>query len=84
VPRQGVSLLKASAEGLLTFSLPAVSWEVRPDPEDAGERATLVAAVERALAEEAESAWWRSGLDDLGGGPAPEEPWAQPGESGGG
>jgi hypothetical protein len=84
VPRQGVSLLKASAEGLQTFSLPPVSWEVRPEPEDAAERATLVVAVERALAEEAESAWWRSGLDDLGVGPAPKGPWAQPGESGGG
>ena len=84
MPRQGVSLFKASVEGLQTFSLPAVSWEVRPEPEDAAERATLVAAVERALAEHAESAWWRSGLDDMGGGPAPKGPWAQPGESGGG
>ena len=58
-----------------------MSWEVRPEPEDANERATLVAAVERALAEEAESAWWRSGLDDLGGGPTREAPWAEAGES---
>ena len=58
-----------------------MSWEVRPEPEDANERATLVAAVERALAEEAESAWWRSGLDDLGGGPVSEVPWAEAGES---
>jgi hypothetical protein len=71
----------ASAEQLQTFSLPAVTWEVRPEPEDAKERATLVAAVERALAEEGESAWWRSGLDDLGGGPVPEVSWGQPGES---
>jgi hypothetical protein len=71
----------ASARRLQTFSLLAVSWEVHPEPEDANERATLVAAVERALAPEAESAWWRSGFDDLGGGPAPKEPWAQPGES---
>jgi hypothetical protein len=58
-----------------------VSWEVRPEPEDANERATLVAAVERALAEEAESVWWRSGLDDLGGGPFSKVPWAEAGES---
>ncbi|HET8874615.1 MAG TPA: hypothetical protein VFM83_13105 [Gaiellaceae bacterium] len=61
-----------------------MSWEVRPEPEDPAERGTLVAAVERALAEQAESAWWRSGLDDQGGGHAPKGPWAQPGESGGG
>jgi hypothetical protein len=71
----------ASARQLQTFSLLAVSWEVHPEPEDVNERAALVAAVERALAQEADSAWWRSGFDDLGGGPAPEEPWAQPGES---
>jgi hypothetical protein len=49
-----------------------VSWEVDPEPTDA-ERAALVAAAERALAPDGESAWWRSGLDDLSdGSPAGE------------
>jgi hypothetical protein len=45
-----------------------VSWVVEPEPADDGERAALLAAAEAALASEPESAWWRSGLDDLGGG----------------
>jgi hypothetical protein len=52
-----------------------VSWEVAPDPVDAAERAALLQAVERALQDEAESAWWRSGFEDLGGGPAAQHPW---------
>jgi hypothetical protein len=43
-------------------------------------QAALLAAVEQALgAEEAGSVWWRSGLDDLGGGPAPQQAWRDPG-----
>ena len=55
-------------------------WSVRPEPADASERAALLDAVERALAEEgagselARSRWWRAGLDDLRDGAAPEEP----------
>jgi hypothetical protein len=44
-----------------------MSWDVRPEPADKEERAALVAAAEQAFALEAESAWWRSGLDDLDG-----------------
>jgi hypothetical protein len=53
-----------------------VSWDVRPEPVDADERAALLQAAEAALADEDESAWWRSGLEDLGGGPAAEEAWS--------
>ncbi len=44
-----------------------------PEPTDAEERAALVAAVDRALASDEESAWWRSGLEDLAEG-SPAEP----------
>ncbi|MGH3116165.1 MAG: hypothetical protein ACRDQ2_03470 [Gaiellales bacterium] len=50
-----------------------MSWKVEPEPADDQERAALLAAAERAFAPEAESAWWRSGLDDLGGGPPAEQ-----------
>ena len=55
-------------------------WEVQPQVEEDAERA-LLAAVSRALGEEepADSAWWRSGLDELGGGPAPQQSWRDPG-----
>jgi hypothetical protein len=62
-----------------------MSWVVRPEPHEAEERSALLRVVERALAEEEAgppahaSRWWRSGLDDLGGGPARREPWRQPG-----
>lgn len=61
-----------------------MSWSVQPDPADETERDALIAALERALAEEAAAAsgfagaWWRSGLDDLGWSPAAKEPWGQP------
>jgi hypothetical protein len=42
-----------------------VGWEVRPEPTDPDERAALLEAAERVLADEQESAWWRSGFDDL-------------------
>lgn len=59
-------------------------WSVQPEPGDENERDALLAALDRALAEEEAaasgslSAWWRSGLDDLGGGPAAEKPWGEP------
>jgi hypothetical protein len=62
-----------------------VSWNVQPEPTDETERRALLAALERALAEEQvgaqayAGAWWRAGLDDLGGGPATEQPWREPG-----
>lgn len=54
-----------------------VSWEVDPEPADADERAALLAAVDEVLAAEGESAWWRSGLEDLGGGPLAQEAWGE-------
>jgi hypothetical protein len=53
-----------------------VGWEVRPEPIDPDERAALLEAAEQLLADEHESAWWRSGFDDLGGGPAPKQAWS--------
>jgi hypothetical protein len=53
-----------------------VNWAVRPEPTDAEEREALLTAAEAALSGEDESAWWRSGLEALGGGPAPEEAWS--------
>jgi hypothetical protein len=73
-----------SSEQLDRFRLQHVSWEVRPEPASA-ERRALLAAVEQALAAEeseplaAGSAWWRSGFDALGGGPAPQEAWRESG-----
>lgn len=52
-----------------------MTWEVSPEPLDAQERAALLAAAEELLAAEGESEWWRSGLDDLGDGPATQETW---------
>jgi hypothetical protein len=56
-----------------------VDWEVRPEPRDAAERQALLEAAAQALSAEAESPWWRSGFDDLGGGTAAEQPWRDPG-----
>jgi hypothetical protein len=44
-----------------------VRWEVNPEPADDVERAALLAAAEQAFVAEEASAWWRSGLEDLGG-----------------
>ena len=58
-----------------------MSWVVRPEPQEAEERSALLQVVERAIAEDEAgppayaSRWWRSGLDDLGGDPAPREQW---------
>lgn len=51
-----------------------MSWEVSPEPGTPAERAALLKAVEEAVDDAVESAWWRSGLDDgepLSGGPKP-------------
>jgi hypothetical protein len=56
-----------------------MSWEVRPEPNEEGVQAVLVAAVEQELGECDESAWWRSGFDELGGSPAPKQTWSDPG-----
>jgi hypothetical protein len=56
-----------------------VDWDVEPEPADPAGRAALLAAVEKALAPETESRWWRSGLDDLGGGPSTEQAWGDSG-----
>jgi hypothetical protein len=52
-----------------------VSWEVSPEPPDPEELAALLAAVEQAFEDERVSAWWRSGFEELGGGPAAKEAW---------
>jgi hypothetical protein len=57
-----------------------VEWEIQPPlEEEHGVQAALLAAVEQALADERESLWWRSGLEDLDGGPAPQQAWRDPG-----
>lgn len=62
-----------------------MTWSVQPEPTDESERRALLAALEQALAEEqfgaeaSAGAWWRAGLDDLGGGPAAEQPWSDAG-----
>jgi hypothetical protein len=55
-----------------------VPWELHPELDQPEVRAALLAAVEQALAEKHESAWWRSGFDELGDGPAPQA-WPDPG-----
>jgi hypothetical protein len=61
-----------------------MTWSVQPEPTDEAEREALLQALKRALADEAGGAsvygthWWRSGLEDLGGGPAAEQPWGEP------
>jgi hypothetical protein len=60
-----------------------VSWEVRPEPPNAAERAALVDAADQAVENEDENAWWRSGLEELGtlsGGPAPKQAWGGAGD----
>ena len=62
-----------------------MTWSVQPEPSDETERQALLDALDRALAEDENgargflSAWWRSGLEELGGGPAAEQPWREPG-----
>jgi hypothetical protein len=61
-----------------------VTWSIQPEPSDETERRALLAAAERALADEQGSpayaaGWWRAGFDDLGRGPAAEQSWREPG-----
>lgn len=56
-----------------------VEWEIQPPLEEERVEAALLAAVGQALAEERESLWWRSGVEDLDGGPAPQQAWRDPG-----
>jgi hypothetical protein len=56
-----------------------VTWELHPELDQPEVRAALLAAVEEALAEKDESAWWRSGFEELGDGPAPRQAWRDPG-----
>lgn len=62
-----------------------MSWEARPEPREDVERAALLRALERALAERRGPAhgyateWWRSGLADLGRSPAAEQLRGEPG-----
>ena len=52
---------------------------MHPEPADPEELAALVAAAEQAFAPPEESAWWRSGLEDLDGGTPAELPRHDPG-----
>jgi hypothetical protein len=56
-----------------------MAWVIRPELIEEDVQAALLAAVERELAQGDPSLWWRSGLDDLDGGPAPKEAWSDPG-----
>jgi hypothetical protein len=62
-----------------------VTWNVQPEPTDENERRALLVALEQALVEDEvagegyASAWWRAGLEDLGGGARTEQPWRDPG-----
>jgi hypothetical protein len=56
-----------------------MDWVIRPELAEEDVQAALLAAVEQELAEDDESVWWRSGVEDLGGGPAPKQPWGDPG-----
>lgn len=56
-----------------------MSWDVHPEPVDPEDRAALVAAAAQAFALPEESAWWRSGLEDLGSGAPAEQAWRDPG-----
>jgi hypothetical protein len=56
-----------------------MDWLVTPEPSDDNERRALVQAAEEAEDGDPPSAWWRSGLEELGGGPAPQQTWRQSG-----
>ncbi len=60
-------------------TLPLMSWKVHPEPADPEELAALVAAAEQALAPPEESAWWRSGLEDLDDGTPADQARHDPG-----
>ena len=56
-----------------------MDWQVTPEPADEAEREALVQAADEALDGDGDrpSAWWSSGLDDLGGSPAPQQAWRE-------
>jgi len=56
-----------------------VDWVIRPELVEDDVQAALLAAVERELSDAKQSLWWRSGLDELDGGPAPKQAWSDPG-----
>ena len=56
-----------------------MDWVIRPGLVEEDVQAALLAAVERELTEAERSLWWRSGLDELDGGPAPKQAWSDPG-----
>jgi hypothetical protein len=56
-----------------------MGWEVTPEPEDDAVRDALVQAADEALDGDRPSPWWSSGLDDLGGSPAPQQAWRDSG-----
>lgn len=69
-----------SAPPPASFRLSRVSWDVQPALGEEELQAALLAAVEQALGEaEVDSVWWRSGFEDLGGGPAAQEAWRDSG-----
>jgi hypothetical protein len=53
-----------------------VTWEISPEPRDDDERTALLQAADRALGDAEASVWWRSGLEDLGGGATAEQAWS--------
>jgi hypothetical protein len=56
-----------------------MDWQVTPEPSDDDERRALVHAAEEAMDGLRLSVWWSSGLEELGGGPAPQQTWRQSG-----
>ena len=56
-----------------------MDWVIRPELVEEDVQEALLAAVGRELAEEGESLWWRSGLEDLDGSPAAKQAWSDPG-----
>ena len=56
-----------------------MDWVIRPELVEDDVQAALLAAVERELSDAKQSLWWRSGLDELDGGPAPKQAWSDPG-----
>jgi hypothetical protein len=56
-----------------------VEWTIQPPLEPEEVEAALLAAVEQEFAGGRQSLWWRSGLEGLDGGPAPQQAWRDPG-----
>jgi hypothetical protein len=56
-----------------------VDWVIRPELVEVEVEAALLAAVEKELADDGQSLWWRSGLEDLDGGRAAKQAWSDPG-----